>query len=49
MCIRDSPQGIEVDCVRSPQALLEELGHREYDVLLIDLNYTCLLYTSRCV
>ncbi|MGA3009769.1 MAG: sigma-54 dependent transcriptional regulator [Terracidiphilus sp.] len=34
------PQGIEVDCVRSPQALLEELGHREYDVLLIDLNYT---------
>lgn len=34
------PQGIEVDCVRSPQALLDELGHREYDVLLIDLNYT---------
>lgn len=34
------PQDIEVDCVRSPQALLEELGHREYDVLLIDLNYT---------
>jgi DNA-binding NtrC family response regulator len=34
------PQGIEVDCVRSPQSLLEELGHREYDVLLIDLNYT---------
>ena len=34
------PHGIEVDCVRSPQALLEELGHREYDVLLIDLNYT---------
>jgi DNA-binding NtrC family response regulator len=34
------PQGIEVECVRSPQAVLEELGHREYDVLLIDLNYT---------
>jgi len=34
------PQGIDVDCVRSPQALIEALGHREYDVLLIDLNYT---------
>ena len=34
------PQGIDVDCVRSPQSLLEELGHRDYDVLLIDLNYT---------
>lgn len=34
------PQGIEVDCVRSPGLLLESLGQREYDVLLIDLNYT---------
>jgi DNA-binding NtrC family response regulator len=29
-----------VDCVRSPQLLLEALGERDYDVLLIDLNYT---------
>ena len=35
-----SPQGIEVDCVRSPQLLMESLGERDYDVLLIDLNYT---------
>jgi DNA-binding NtrC family response regulator len=34
------PQGIEVDCVRSPQLLIEALSHRDYDVLLIDLNYT---------
>jgi DNA-binding NtrC family response regulator len=34
------PQGIRVDCVRSPQLLLEALGHTGYDVLLIDLNYT---------
>ena len=34
------PQGIDVDCIRSPQLLLEALGDREYDVLLIDLNYT---------
>jgi len=34
------PQGIDVDCVRSPQLLLEALGERDYDVLLIDLNYT---------
>jgi DNA-binding NtrC family response regulator len=34
------PQGIYVDCVRSPQLLLEALGEREHDVLLIDLNYT---------
>jgi DNA-binding NtrC family response regulator len=33
------PQGIAVDCVRSPHLLLEALGEREYDVLLIDLNY----------
>ena len=29
-----------MDCVRSPQLLLEALGERDYDVLLIDLNYT---------
>lgn len=34
------PQGIAVDCVRSPQLALEALGQAEYDVLLIDLNYT---------
>src|SRR5579863_3688704 len=34
------PQGIHVDCVRSPQLLLEALGQTDYDVLLIDLNYT---------
>ncbi|MGA8727566.1 MAG: sigma-54 dependent transcriptional regulator [Terracidiphilus sp.] len=34
------PQGIQADCVRSPQLLLEALGQCDYDVLLIDLNYT---------
>lgn len=34
------PQGIKVECVRSPQLLLEALGQSDYDVLLIDLNYT---------
>lgn len=34
------PQGIQVDCVRSPQLVLEALGQSDYDVLLIDLNYT---------
>lgn len=34
------PQRIDVDCVRSPQLLLESLCERDYDVLLIDLNYT---------
>lgn len=34
------PQGIVVDCVRSPQLALEALGQVDYDVLLIDLNYT---------
>ena len=29
-----------MDCVRSPRLLLEALGQRDYDVLLIDLNYT---------
>ena len=35
-----SPQGITVDCVRSPQLALEAMGQTDYDVLLIDLNYT---------
>jgi DNA-binding NtrC family response regulator len=35
-----SPNGIDVDCVRSPQLLMEALSERDYDVLLIDLNYT---------
>jgi DNA-binding NtrC family response regulator len=34
------PNGIKVDCVRSPHLLLEALGQTDYDVLLIDLNYT---------
>src|ERR1700723_497940 len=33
------PQGIHVDTARSPQLLLEALSQRDYDVLLIDLNY----------
>jgi DNA-binding NtrC family response regulator len=35
-----SPQGIHVDCVHSPQLLLQALSEADYDVLLIDLNYT---------
>src|ERR1039457_1336069 len=35
-----APQRIDVNCVRSPQLLMEALGQRDYDVLLIDLNYT---------
>lgn len=35
-----APQGMHVECVRSPQLVLEALGQSEYDVLLIDLNYT---------
>jgi DNA-binding NtrC family response regulator len=35
-----SPQGMTVDCVRSPHAVLEALGEADYDVVLIDLNYT---------
>ena len=34
------PQGMQLECVRSPQLVLEALGQTEYDVLLIDLNYT---------
>src|ERR1039457_3494791 len=35
-----SPQEIEVDCGRPPHLLFGALGERDYDVLLIDLNYT---------
>jgi DNA-binding NtrC family response regulator len=34
------PHGIAVDCVRSPLQVMEALGQSDYDVLLIDLNYT---------
>src|ERR1700742_3262607 len=34
------PQGLPVDTARSPQLLLEALGQSDYDVVLIDLNYT---------
>ncbi len=34
------PQGIQVDCARSPRLVIEALGQSEYDVVLIDLNYT---------
>ncbi len=34
------PQGFHVETVRSPQLLIEALGQSDYDVLLIDLNYT---------
>ena len=33
-------EGFEVDAAASPQELLESLALREYDALLIDLNYT---------
>jgi DNA-binding NtrC family response regulator len=32
-------EGFEVDTVRSPQVVLESLALREYDTLLLDLNY----------
>jgi DNA-binding NtrC family response regulator len=35
-----APHEIDVDCTRSPQLLMEALGQCDYDVLLIDLNYT---------
>jgi DNA-binding NtrC family response regulator len=35
-----APHGIDVDCARSPRLLMEALSQRDYDVLLIDLNYT---------
>ena len=34
------PQGIVVDCARSPQLAMEALACCDYDVVLIDLNYT---------
>jgi DNA-binding NtrC family response regulator len=35
-----TPQGIAVHSVRSPELVMEALGEGDYDVLLIDLNYT---------
>lgn len=35
-----APHGIHVDCARSPQLVMEALSQADYDVLLIDLNYT---------
>jgi DNA-binding NtrC family response regulator len=35
-----TPHGIDVDTARSPQLVMEALGQRDYDVLLMDLNYT---------
>lgn len=32
-------EGFEVDAVRSPEIVLQSLKLREYDVLLLDLNY----------
>src|SRR5438067_2429237 len=32
-------EGFQVDTVRSPHVALESLGLREYDAVLIDLNY----------
>src|SRR5215472_4746286 len=32
-------EGFQVDTVRSPQVALESVGLREYDALLLDLNY----------
>jgi DNA-binding NtrC family response regulator len=34
------PEGLTLDCVTSPQAVLSALETREYDLLLMDLNYT---------
>ena len=33
-------EGFEVEAVRSPEVVLESMALREYDVLLVDLNYT---------
>src|SRR5215475_8795753 len=33
-------EGYQVDSAPSPATALEALGQREYDVLLMDLNYT---------
>ncbi len=35
-----APQGITVDRARSPRLLMEALEQTEYDVVLVDLNYT---------
>jgi DNA-binding NtrC family response regulator len=35
-----APHGIAVHCVRSPELVMEALSERDYDVLLMDLNYT---------
>ena len=34
------PEGYQVTCVASPHAVLDALGTAQYDVLLMDLNYT---------
>lgn len=34
------PEGCATDCVTSPQAVLSALDQKEYDLLLMDLNYT---------
>ncbi len=34
------PEGLTLDCVTSPQAVASALDQREYDLLLMDLNYT---------
>jgi len=34
------PEGLTLDAVTSPQAVLNALDQREYDLLLMDLNYT---------
>jgi DNA-binding NtrC family response regulator len=34
------PEGLTTDCVTSPNAVLTALEQKEYDLLLMDLNYT---------
>jgi DNA-binding NtrC family response regulator len=34
------PEGLTLNCVTSPQSALSALDQREYDLLLMDLNYT---------
>ncbi|HEY3441293.1 MAG TPA: sigma-54 dependent transcriptional regulator [Paludibaculum sp.] len=34
------PEGCATECVTSPQAVLSALDQKEYDLLLMDLNYT---------
>jgi DNA-binding NtrC family response regulator len=34
------PEGYEVDCAASPQAALPMLSAEQYDILLMDMNYT---------